>query len=242
MRTGGRVVFTQLRGPDVAGVQVTPNHDSDMDTLDSFGNTETIPPFAYNGKSYPLGRLYRGATATFYPDTGMRTLLESQLVQPPVYVDTSFLLVAHVDETVTFLKAGTPRGWTVAVADPVLAKTILEQEEAAGRGNAVVFPGMYTQGDWGWTSAEVTVSELLNDTAVMDASAEAAVGIADQIAVLKAETGITDAEILHFPVLFEKVSGYGVAYTRGPSTASRSATPTSARPTRTGPSSTARTA
>lgn len=58
-------------------------------SCNSFGNLDTIPPYEYNGQSYPLGRLFQGRTADYYPDPTMSTLLESQAVQPPVYIDTS---------------------------------------------------------------------------------------------------------------------------------------------------------
>lgn len=42
-RAAGKVVFTVLRGQDVAGtIQYDPNHDDNMDSLNSFGNLETI--------------------------------------------------------------------------------------------------------------------------------------------------------------------------------------------------------
>ncbi|HEY3446636.1 MAG TPA: protein-arginine deiminase family protein [Myxococcales bacterium] len=215
LRSGGRAVFTQLRGKDVAGIMQYSNHADSMDTLDSFGNLETVPPYSWNGRSYPLGRTYRGSVPTWHPDSSVTTMFESQQVQPPLYVDTSFLLVGHVDETVTFLKANNSRGWTIAIADPTLAKTMLEAEETAGHGSAVLFAGMYWPDNWGYTPADITITDLLNDTAVMSASATAAAGIADQVAKLKMETGITDAEILHFPILFQNLNGSAVAYMVG---------------------------
>ncbi|MGC4120335.1 MAG: protein-arginine deiminase family protein [Myxococcales bacterium] len=209
LRTAGRAVFTQLRGKDVGGVQQYTSHTSAMDTLDSFGNLETIPPYTWNGRTYPLGRIYRGNVPTWHPDSSMVTMFESQKVQPPLYVDTSFLTVGHVDETVTFLKANNTRGWTIAVADPTLAKTMFEQEETNGNGDVVVFQGM----KWdAYTSAQTTITEVLDDTVVTAASAHAAAGIAAQIAILQGEIGLTDAEILHFPVFFQKASNRDVAY------------------------------
>ena len=52
--------------------------------------------------------------------------MESQAVQPPVYVDTSWLLVGHVDETISFVKTSSPRGWTILVNDPAMAKKMLQ--------------------------------------------------------------------------------------------------------------------
>lgn len=217
LRPGGQVVFTQLRGKDVAGIsQYDLKHPGNMDTLDSFGNTETIPPYSVNGKSYPLGRIYRGKTASYYPDVKMSALFESQKVQPPVYVDTSWLLVGHVDETVTFVKASNARGWTIAVNDARLAKSMLEEQVKAGNGSVVMFKGLTwdSYGSQG-SSAETSISAVLADADVMAASARAAVEVDNQVAVLKATVGIQDVEILHLPYLHYEVDGGSVAYQVG---------------------------
>lgn len=100
LRAAGRIVFT-LRGPDTAAlVQYDPAHKDSWDTLNSFGNLETVPPYAFGGKSYPLGRVLRGNVPSFSPDPSFLLMQESQAVQPPIYLDTSWLLVGHVDETI----------------------------------------------------------------------------------------------------------------------------------------------
>jgi protein-arginine deiminase len=215
LREAGQVVFTELRGKDVAGVQQFTSHPASMDTLDSFGNLETVPPYSWGGKSYPLGRIFRGNVPSWHPDTSMLTLFESQKVQPPLYVDTSFLLVGHVDETISFLKAPTERGWTIAVADPALARSLLLDQQAAGNGGALVFAGQYWSSGMSSVPAQRTIDDLLADTDIQGASATAAAGIDAQIAVLEQETGLADAEILHLPVLFQSSGGRDVAYMVG---------------------------
>ena len=216
LRSGGKVVFT-FRGKDVAAVQqVDLKHSLDMDSLDSFGNLETIPPYTLDGKSYPLGRIIRGNIPSMHPDQSVLTMFESQKVQPPVYVDTSWLLVGHVDETISFVKAPTPRGWAVVLNDPVLAKTMLQKASADGHGSVKMFVGMKWVNDFGSEySAEVTIDQVLADTSVMGPSATAVVEVDKQLAVLKAETGITDDEILRLPFLHWDVGGYSVAYQVG---------------------------
>jgi protein-arginine deiminase len=218
LREAGKVVFQLLRGPDVAGVQqFDPNADPNMDSLNSFGNLETIPPYTLNGTSYPLGRIFRGSVPSMHPDQSMLTMFESQQVQPPVYIDTSWLLVGHVDETFTFLSAPqNPRGWTIAVADPTLAKTMLEDAVTAGHGDTLIFTGQsWFDDNMHAFPAQRTISDLLADTAIMTASANASASIAAELAVLQAATGIADDEILHAPVLFELVDGYALAYMVG---------------------------
>ncbi|MHB8873449.1 MAG: protein-arginine deiminase family protein [Myxococcaceae bacterium] len=217
LRASGKAVFTVMRGKDVAGVQqYDVTHSQDMDTLDSFGNLETIPPYSLGTRSYPLGRILRGNVASFHPDSTMLRLFESQGVQPAVYIDTSWLLVAHVDETFTFVKASSPRGWTIAIADPALARSMLQAQVTAGKGSTLMFAGMTWLDDYGNEyPAQQTISQVLADPDVMGTSSTAAVRIDAQLQIFKTETGITDAEILHLPTLFWQVGGAAVAYSVG---------------------------
>jgi protein-arginine deiminase len=216
LRDAGREVFA-MRGRNVAALQqFTRSKPADNDTLDSFGNTETIPPYTHNGVSYPMGRSYRGYVPSFYPDRSFMKMMEAQKVQPPVYVDTSWLLVAHVDETISFLKANTPRGWVVLANDPTLARQMLEAEVAKGNGAVEMFVGKKSFDRFGReVSATRTISQVLADTAVMAESAASAVEVDAQLAILKQQTGITDAEIVRVPFLHEKVYGASVAYQPG---------------------------
>lgn len=215
LRRAGRVVFTVLRGKDAAGIQeYDPKRFGKFDTLNSFGNFETIPPYSLNGQNYPLGRVLRGSTATYYPDQVFQRMIEAQKVQPPVYIDTSWLLVGHVDETTSFVKAPlsvTPRGWVLLVNDATMAKTMLEAQQTAGNGGVPMFVGK----SWSTRSAQVTIDQVLADTDVMSASAEAATEVDGQIAKLKAETGLTDAEIIRIPYLHMSSRGASVAYQPG---------------------------
>jgi protein-arginine deiminase len=216
LRPAGVVVF-EMRGPDVAAIQEwTTNADSDMDSLNSMGNTETIPPYEYNGKSYPLGRLFRGSIPTFFPDAKFSKMLESQGVQPHVYVDTSWLVVGHVDETITFLKANTPRGWVLLANDARLARTMLEDLVAAGQGSTKMFVGKKWVNDFGNEySAEVTVSQVLADATVMAESASSAAEVDAQLDIIIQETGLTPSEIIRVPFLHDSYGGYSVAYQPG---------------------------
>jgi len=206
------VVFA-LRGKDTAAIQAyDPTRLGQFDTLNSFGNFETVPPYTHNGKSYPLGRILRGSTSSFYPDRVFTTMMEAQQVQPPIYVDTSWLLVAHVDETLSFVKANTPRGWVLLVNDARLAWQMLREQANAGRGNVPMFVGKYWSDG---TPARVTINQVLSDPEIASASAEAAVEVDAQVAKLKAEIGLTDDEIIPIPFLHMELDGYSVAYQPG---------------------------
>src|SRR5207302_5679129 len=86
LRAAGWLAYTVFRGPDYAGItqfRLPPTQaDADMDSLNSFGNLETIPPYSLNGQSYPLGRVIRGSIATFHPDPTFMAMLDAQPVQP----------------------------------------------------------------------------------------------------------------------------------------------------------------
>jgi len=217
LRPAGKFVF-ELRGRDVAGIQQFDiDHHPDMDTLNSFGNYETVPPYEKDGESYPLGRVIRGKTKSYYPDKTFSKMLEAQGMQPPIDVDTSWLLVAHIDETISFVKAPTPRGWMLLVNDAPMAKKMLEDAVKAGAGDTPMFVGKYwvdfESGEM--TPAEVTISEVLADTEVMKASAEAAAEIDAQLETIKKEIGLADDEIIHVPFLHIEYAGKSAAYQPG---------------------------
>jgi protein-arginine deiminase len=215
LRPAGRVVF-QARGPDVAAVQQFDlTHNPYMDTLNSLGNLETVPPYTHDGKSYPLGRIMMGKTAGFYPAPSFTKMLEAQQVQPPIWIDTSWLLVGHVDETISFVKASTPRGWKLVLNDATLAKKMLQDASTAGNGATKMFVGKQWYDGWKLVNAEKTIDQVLADTEVMGSSAKAVIEVNAQLAQLKQETGITDAEIIRVPFLHTEMDGASAAYQPG---------------------------
>jgi protein-arginine deiminase len=216
LRPAGRIVYA-LRGKDTAAVQeYDPTHSQDMDSLNSFGNTEVIPPYSLNGTSYPLGRLFRGAISSFYPDPRFSRMIAGQGMQPVIYVDTSWLLVGHVDETFSFLKANNARGWIALVNDARLARKMLEDQVALGNGGTAMFTGKFWITDTGGLqSAQQTISQVLADTAVMSESASSAAKVDSQLAIVKTQTGLTDSEIIRVPYLHQSTFGASVAYQPG---------------------------
>lgn len=218
MRAAGRLVFTRFRGKDVAGVQqIDLRSAEEIQSLNSFGNFETIPPYTHAGKSWPLGRSLHGAVNGFEPDSSFVKMTRGQGWQgPDVTIDTSWLLVGHVDETVSFLKASTPRGWILLANDARLARQMLQDEVTRGNGAVRMFVGKRWVDEMGnEPPAETTIAQVLANTAVMQASAEAAVKVDAQVAILKRETGLTDAEIIKVPFLHEDVQGTSLAYQPG---------------------------
>jgi protein-arginine deiminase len=94
------------------------------------------------------------------------------------------------------------------VADPRLAKNMLDEQERSGNGSTRMFAGLYFNQEL----AETSISAVLGNTEVMSASAEAVAEIDAQIAVLKRETGITDAELVHVPFLYSRDPDGLIAY------------------------------
>jgi len=214
LRNAGRVVYTHLRGKDVAGATVyDPNHDNYMDSLNSFGNTETVPPYELDGVSYPNGRVFRGSVPDYYPDPAFDRMIESQQVQPMLNVDTSWLLVGHVDETIAFVNApDLDRGWTVAVNDAALAWAKLEELQAAGNGGWLMFQGK------SWSNghdAAISIDEVLSDPDLAASNQWAVAEVDGQLETLKEATGVLDEELVLVPFLHHDEYGYSVAFQPG---------------------------
>lgn len=200
LRAAGRVVYA-LRGPDVAALQQFQLEGAmGSRTYNAMGNTETVPPYA----GYPLGRHLRGSASGGAPDPSFTRMLEAQGAQPPVYVDTSWLQVGHVDETLALLPSATaPRGWVLLAADPAGARAIFEDLQARGHGEARLFEGKAWRVKRQDVPAETTVAQVLARTDVLEASAEAAAGVEGQLAVLRRELALTDADVVRAPFLFQ---------------------------------------
>jgi protein-arginine deiminase len=204
LRPAGKWVYTTFRGKDRVGLQqYGPKQSVPMDSLNSFGNFETVPPYSFGGVDYPLGRVIRGAVPSRHPDPVFTKMVDSQLMQPAIEIDTSWLSVGHVDETLSFVKASTPRGWILLANDARLAKQMLQDASNAGHGSVKLFAGMvWGTGGFG-DSAEVTIDQVLADQDVMGESASSAAAVDAQIAKVKQETGLTDAEIVRVPYLHQ---------------------------------------
>jgi protein-arginine deiminase len=193
-RRGGRSVF-DLRGPGMGAVQTG---GSGYHQTDSFGNLETVPPHSLNGKHYPVGRIvYGDAGDGLAPHPDMRQFFAAQELQSPIVLDTSWLVIGHVDEFLQFLPADTPRGWRVAIADVAAGLAVLRQAQAAGHGGVKAYSVNVRR------APKVTINELLADEAFLRANALAVTKIAENLALLQRETGLTAAEVVGVPTLFQ---------------------------------------
>src|SRR5262249_15118264 len=136
-----------------------------------------------------------------------RDFLDAQAVQGPAFaIDTSWLMVGHVDEVLSFVKAPTARGWKLLLASPARAKKLLDDVVAqnAANGSVLVFAGQSWLDDQGKAvPAQVTINALLADSARMAASQVAQTKIDAIRVALQQEIGLADDEIVDVPVLFE---------------------------------------
>jgi protein-arginine deiminase len=102
------------------------------------------------------------------------------------------------------------------VNDARLARSMLEAEVGRGNGAVPMFVGKQWVDDYGAEfPAQATISQVLANTQVMTASNEAAVEVDKHVAALKAETGLTDAEIIRVPFLHDVYYDLSVAYQPG---------------------------
>ncbi len=189
----------------------------EADTLDSFGNTEVIPPHIdADGSEYRQGRILRGrgSAPQMRPDPTMTTLLASQDAQAPLWIDTAWLAVAHVDETISFVESDARHGWSMLYNDPVEARTLLETvRDDYDRGDAVLFEGKsYPRTG---ASAERTVEDVLDDPDIMAASARAAVEVDEQVQTISDEVGLDEDDLVAIPFLHEEQGSGHVAYQPG---------------------------
>ncbi len=209
LRYTSRVVFTELLGPGCAAVQhfdpayLPQDNRGNAGPYSSFdmgGNYAVVPPHTHDGRSYPQGRKLVGAAPGYTADPAFNAMLDAQVHQRPIYLDTGWLEVGHVDEFVAFVESGTPRGWTMVVADPELALDLLRAEVERGSGDAPLFSRQEVAP--GIRDPHVTVEDALRAEGVLEGTAKAVAGIDNALATLRDEVGVTDADVVRLPVLF----------------------------------------
>jgi protein-arginine deiminase len=176
--------------PDRGGAAFyDPEHEGTGHTQDSHGNHDVVPPFP----GYSMGRIIHGnkvmaETTEFYASQGVQG--------PPIVLDTTWLAVEHVDEFFHWVPSNTPRGWKLLVASPALMTKMLQDMKAAGNGAAVLHAGR-------GGNFEKTIDQALADPDLTAWSQTADVKILGHIETMKAETGLTDADIIMIPTWFE---------------------------------------
>jgi hypothetical protein len=137
-------------------------------TFDSTGNLEVTPPCKSKaGKNFPLGRIYYGpGRPGELLDADFKEFLNKQLVQKPIEIDTSWLIVGHVDEIISFVPAPGAPGFKLLLASPKLAYKILQDNLAKNGGSKLLNGREFTIFDpvagAQKKKAEVTIKEFLS--------------------------------------------------------------------------------
>ncbi len=169
--------------------------------IDWFGNLEVSPPVTVNGRSFDHGRFYAGTQGdrSMHPD--VIGFLEGQGVQGPVlWLDTSWLVIGHVDETVSWVPSRTGTPFRMMVPSPRLAVEILRRAEKDAPGGTLN-RGAAREGDEPG-EFERPVADALADARLMAAQELVQRKIDAVRRTLQGELGVADADVIEIPVLF----------------------------------------
>lgn len=197
-----------LWGPDFDWFE---RFSTNTDSHNYGGNLEVVPPTTgrpYGTICYGGGTGLKIGTSTTVSSNmvaSYQQFFDACAIQGPGFNYTSeWLAVGHIDEFSMFIPApNTPRGWVCLIASPARAYTVLN----AAPGSAVVFQGR---------SSQTTVSAILASTSLTTLNNEVQTRIDQARAQIKAATGLTDADFIHLPTLFENVgNSYMAAYNPG---------------------------
>ena len=170
--------------------------------IDWFGNLEVSPPLKAGGRDYPNGRIYAGRQTGRAMHPEVISFLEAQAVQAPVlWLDTSWLVIGHVDETVSWVPSRVGNAYRMLLPSPRLALEILRQAERDAPGG-ILNRGSKRDDTGKDEFVEVPVATALKDSALL-AAQEFTQGKIDGVRrTLQSELGIADADIIEIPVLF----------------------------------------
>ena len=173
--------------------------------IDGYGNLEVSPPAKAKGREFKNGRIYAGTQGERAMHPEVIRFLEAQNAQGPVlWLDTSWLVIGHVDETVSWVPSmvGTP--FRMMIPSPRLAVEILRQAEQDAPGG-ILNRGTKRERDKPG-EFERPVAEALRDKGLM-AAQEFVQGKIDAVRrTLQDELGVADADIIEIPVLFNSDS------------------------------------
>lgn len=165
--------------------------------IDWFGNLEVTPPHTNRrGRRFPYGRVVIGKQRELSIHPAVLRFLEAQAIQwPPIALDTSWLLIGHADEVVSFVPAQTARGYKVLLPSPRAARTMLSGLVAKGLEKSVAFAG---------TRSETTVGSLAERVAGSDENRAIDATVLSIREQLKVELDLEDTDFVMVPALFER--------------------------------------
>jgi protein-arginine deiminase len=199
------IVARKLLGRDFGVVRKGTFRGRQAEWIDWYGNLEVSPPVTAHGREFMNGRAYAGTQGerTMHPE--VIAFLEAQEAQTPVlWLDTSWLVIGHVDEIVSWIPSqeGTP--FRMMIPSPRLAVEILKKAERDAPGG-ILNRGTRRKGDKPGES-ERPVAEALADQGLM-AAQEFVQGKIDAVRrTLQMGLDVADEDILEIPVLFNSDS------------------------------------
>jgi len=169
--------------------------------IDWYGNLEVSPPVRAKGREFAQGRIYAGTQGERAMHPEVIGFLEAQGAQGPVlWLDTSWLVIGHVDETVSWVPSKVGAPFRMMIPSPRLAVEILTQAEKDAPGG-VLNRGTGSPGDKPG-EFERPVAAVLKDRGFL-AGQEVVQGKIDAVRrTLQDGLGIADADIVEIPVLF----------------------------------------
>jgi len=191
---------------------------SDTSSLNYGGNIETSPPVTVGGKKFILGRFIYGSQSRGSDIMDMDAFYTAQQVQDPVRLDTTWLSVGHVDETITMVP--TSSGFRLVMASAQRALDVLQDLQNKGNGGAPVMVGRQDV-DMNFNpigNLETTVTALLKNSKLVTFNELVAKKIKEQRNLLTAGLGIKDSDVIDLPVLYRKsgpIRGLADAFTGG---------------------------
>lgn len=175
--------------------------------IDWFGNLEVSPPLKARNRSYPHGRIYAGTQGVRAMHPEVVSFLEAQGVQAPVlWLDTSWLVIGHVDETVSWVPSDIGNAFRMLLPSPRLALEILRKAEKAAPG-CILNRGTRRHDSEKEEFCDAPVAAVLNDRTLMADQGIVQKKIDGVRRTLQAELGIADADIIEIPVLFNSWPG-----------------------------------
>jgi hypothetical protein len=172
--------------------------------IDWFGNLEVSPPVKVDGLEFKDGRVYTGTQGVRAMHPDVVKFLEAQGAQGPVlWLDTSWLIIGHVDETVSWVPSESGRPYRMLVPSARLAVEILTKAEKDAPGS-VLNRGTKRNGDKPG-EFERPLADVLNDKPLLAAQALVQKKIEGVRRTLQDGLGIADEDIIEIPVLFNSL-------------------------------------
>jgi protein-arginine deiminase len=201
------LIATSFLGKDSGVVHPGNFRGKSAEWIDWFGNLEVSPPLEARDRSYPNGRIYAGTQGVRAMHPEVVSFLEGQEVQAPVlWLDTSWLIIGHVDETVSWVPSDVGNAFRMLLPSPRLALEILRKAEKAAPG-CILNRGTRRDDSEKDEFCDAPVAAVLNDRTLIADQEFVQKRIDGVRRTLQAELGVTDADIIEVPVLFNSWPG-----------------------------------